>query len=198
MNPQDLINQAKRGDQHATADLLETYRNYLSVLAQIQFGRTLQRKFDASDLVQETCIAACRDFAQFRGQSEQELIGWLRTIMANTGSNMIRQYKGTLRRDVQREQNLSDALDRSAAALSRLVSPGSTPSKGAVRREAAVVLADKLAELPDHYRQAIVLYHLEGLTVTEVAERLGRSPEATNSLLARALIKVRSLMKGVA
>ncbi len=87
---------------------------------------------------------------------------------------MIRQYKGTLRRDVQREQNLSAVLDRSADALSRLVSPVSTPSQGAARREVAVILADKLAELPDHYRQAIVLHHLEGLTIADVAEKLGR------------------------
>ncbi len=197
-NPEDLINQARRGDQQATADLLETYRNYLSVLAQIQLGKTLQRKLDPADLVQETYLAACRDFHQFRGRSEQELVGWLRTIMANTGGKMIRQYTGTRCRDVQREQNLSAALDHSAEALSRLVSPLSTPSKGAIRREAAVVLADKLAELPDHYRQAIVLYHIEGLTIAEVAERLERSPEATNSLLARALIKLRSLMKDAA
>jgi RNA polymerase sigma-70 factor (ECF subfamily) len=60
----------------------------------------------------------------------------------------------------------------------------------------AVVLADKLAELPEHYRRAIVLHHIEGLSIAEVARRLDRSPQATNSLLARALVKLRSLMKG--
>jgi RNA polymerase sigma-70 factor (ECF subfamily) len=196
MEPEVLIRRAKRGDRQATADLLEEYRNYLLMLAQLQLGKSLRRKLDPADLVQEAYLAACRDFQQFRGASEKELVAWLRSILAHTGAKMIRRYTGTLRRDIDREQHFSDAMDCSAASLSRLVSPQSTPSKGAVRREAVVVLADKLAELPDHYRQAIMLYHLEGLTIVEVAQRLERSPEATNSLLARALIKLRSLMKG--
>jgi RNA polymerase sigma-70 factor (ECF subfamily) len=192
MHHSRLIDQAKLGDRQAIAGLLDGYRNYLQLIAQIQTSKTLQGKVEASDLVQETCLAAYRDIGQFRGQSEQELLGWLRRIMANTGGKMIRHYQ-TLGRDVHREQELAAGLDRSAAALSGLVSPVSTPSQGA-----AVILADKMAELPDHYREALVFHHLKGLSIAEVAEKLGRSPEATNSLLARALIKLRLLMKDAA
>jgi RNA polymerase sigma-70 factor (ECF subfamily) len=109
---------------------------------------------------------------------------------------MVRTYKGTQRRSVSREQEFADDLNRSSAALAGLAAPVSTPSRSAIRREAAVLLADKLAELPEHYRRAIVLHHIEGLSIAEVAKRLDRSPEATNSLLARALVKLRVLMKG--
>ena len=196
MHHSELISKARRGDQQATEELLKTYRNYLHVLAQIQTSKRLQAKMDASDLVQETCMAACRDFDKFRGGSERELLGWLRTILANTGGKMIRRYKGTRRRDVAREQGWAPSLDQSDAALSGLASPVSTPSHGAARREAAVIVADKLAELPKHYREAIVLHYFDGLKIAEVAEKLNRSPEATGSLLSRAVIKLRSLMKG--
>jgi RNA polymerase sigma-70 factor (ECF subfamily) len=196
MQPSQLIGQARRGDPEATAELLQRYRNYMLLLAQVQLDRALQRKLDPSDLVQETCLAVCRDIPQFRGQTEQEFAAWLRKIMANVCLKMVRSYKGTHRRSLWRERDLADDLDRSSASLGSLLARGGTPSQDASRREMAVVLADKLAELPEHYRQAIILHHIEGLTIAEVARRLDRSPQATNSLLARALVKLRSLMKG--
>lgn len=196
MDRSRLIDQAKRGDRQAISELLDDYRNYLQLLAQMQSNRAFRAKLDASDVVQETCLAATRDFEAFRGQTEQELLGWLRVIMANAGLKMMRHYQ-TQRRNVHREQDLAKSFDRSAAALSGLASPVSTPSHRASRREATVILADKLAELPEHYREALVLHHLRGLTIAEVAEKTGRSPEATNSLLARALIKLRLLMKDI-
>ena len=63
------------------------------------------------------------------------------------------------------------ALDRGPAA------PSASPSQQAVRRERAVLLADALAGLPDDYREAIVLRHVEGLPFPEVAARMGRSVE---------------------
>jgi RNA polymerase sigma-70 factor (ECF subfamily) len=196
MHHSQLINKARLGDPEAAAELMETYRNYMLLLAQVQLDKSLQSKLDPSDLVQETYLAVYRDFPQFRGQSEPELAAWLRSIMANVCLKVVRAYKGTQRRSVSREQEFADDLNRSSAALAGLAAPVSTPSRSAIRREAAVLLADKLAELPDHYRRAIVLHHIEGLSIAEVAKRLERSPEATNSLLARALVKLRVLMKG--
>ena len=96
---------------------------------------------------------------------------------------------------MQREQDFGAQLDRSAATLSRLVSPVSTPSHCVMRHEATVALAQRLAQLPDHYREVIILRHLRGMSIAEVAAQLQKTPEATNSLLARALVKLRVLMK---
>jgi RNA polymerase sigma-70 factor (ECF subfamily) len=196
VNPSQLIARAKQGDPQAAADLLESYRNYLRLLARLHINRQLQAKMDPSDLVQETCLEASCHFTSFRGTSEPELLAWLRGIMAHRGAKFVRSYVATQRRSVRLEQQFEADLDHSAQAVARLVAPVSTPSRAAVRREQAVILADKLAELPDDYRQAIILHHLEGHTIADVARQMNRSPEATNSLLARALIKLRSLMKG--
>lgn len=194
MHHSRLIELARKRDHQATAELLDGYRNYLLLLAQLQLRRSLRSKLDASDLVQETYTAAIRDFAQFRGNSEQELLAWLRKIMANIGFNMNRRYE-TQRRDAQREADLAARLDQSAATLSRLISHTPTPSQAAARRETTVILANQLAKLPEHYRDVLVLRHLRGMTIAEVATEIGRSLEATNSLLARALVKLRLLMK---
>ena len=198
MHLSQLIKKAKLGDTEAAAELLEKYRNYMLLLAQLQLDKSLKSKLDPSDLVQESFLAVCRDLTQFRGETEQELTAWLRRIMANVCLKMVRTYKGTQRRNIALEQEFAAELDRSTAALAGLAAPMSSPSRIAIRREAAVLLADKLAELPDHYRRAIVMHHIEGLSIAQVAQHFHRSPEATNALLARALVKLRLLMKGTA
>ena len=81
-DPEDLLRQARAGSAAALGQLLDLYRNYLELLARLQIGRRLQGKVDAADLVQETFLKAHRDFAQFRGKSEGEWVGWLRQILA--------------------------------------------------------------------------------------------------------------------
>jgi RNA polymerase sigma-70 factor (ECF subfamily) len=197
VDPTELIPRAKAGEALAIDRLLAQYRSYLRLLARVYMDNLMQAKADPSDLVQETCLQACRDFHQFRGTTEKELIGWLRRIMAHTGDQFVRQYKLTKQRDVRLERQLHDVLDQSAAALDRLASPAdSSPSRQAVRREVQVILADSIARLPDEYREATILHHLEGKSLAEVADRLGRSVSSVNSLLARALVRLRVEIDG--
>src|SRR5262245_16517535 len=64
-------------------------------------------------------------------------------------------------------------------------------SRQAARRERAVLLADALGRLPEHYREVIILSHLEGLSFPEVARRMGRSVDGVKNLWARALGQLR-------
>jgi RNA polymerase sigma-70 factor, ECF subfamily len=58
-------------------------------------------------------------------------------------------------------------------------------------------LGEAIATLADDQRAAIVLHHLDGFPVAEVARELGRSVSATQSLLARARRNLRAtLTKG--
>src|SRR5205807_8503145 len=105
---------------------------------------------------------------------------------------------GTRGRDVRLEREIEDAFDHSSVVLERgLVAPQSSPSQQASRREQAVLLADALAQLPDDYREVIVLRHLEGQTFPQVARRMGRSLDSVNKLWMRALIKLRQLLQEV-
>ena len=82
------------------------------------------------------------------------------------------------------ERELADELDRSSRALDRnLAAPQSTPSQRAARREQAVLLADALGQLPDDYREVLILHHLEGLTFPEVASRMGRTVDSVKNVL---------------
>ena len=104
-DPERLLGQARRGEDQALGELLEFYRPYLSLLARLKSDRQLQAKLDHSDLVQDTCLAAHRDFAQFLGTTEPEFTAWLREIMAHTAANLIRDHRRQ-RRDVRIERQL--------------------------------------------------------------------------------------------
>jgi RNA polymerase sigma-70 factor, ECF subfamily len=189
---EQLLGLARDGDEVALGQLLELYRGYLSLLARLQIGRRLQGKVDQSDLVQDTFLEAHRHFAQFRGTAEAELVCWLRQILAGLLANLVRKYYGTQRRDLRLERDLAQELDQSSRTLDRsMAAPHSTPSQRAMRREQAVLLANALEQLPDDYREVIILRHLEGLSFAQVSQRMGRSVDSVKNLWARALAQLR-------
>jgi RNA polymerase sigma-70 factor, ECF subfamily len=196
--PEQMLHDAQAGDADTLGRLLELYRRYLSLLARVQIGKRLQGKVDASDLVQETFLEAHRNFARFRGTSEGELVSWLRQILAANLADTLRRYLGTQGRDIRLERDIEADFDHSTVLLDRgLVARGSSPSHQAARREQAVLLADALAELPDDYREVLVLRHLESLTFPEVAQRMGRSLASVEKLWMRGLAQLRKIMGGM-
>jgi RNA polymerase sigma-70 factor (ECF subfamily) len=196
-DPEDLLRKARTGDGAALGQMLAQYRNYLSLLARLQIGRRLQGKVDPADLVQETFLEAHRSFARFQGESEGELVQWLRQILAANLADLLRRYFGAKRRDVRLERDLALELEQSSRVLDGgLVMQQSSPSQRAARREQAVLLADALGQLPDDYREVLILRHLEALSFPAVAGRMGRSVEAVKKLWARALDRIRRNLGG--
>ena len=194
-DPARLLTGARAGDPAALGRLLDGYRQYLTLLARLQIDRTLRVKVGASDVVQETFLEAHRDFGGFRGASVGELTAWLRQILARNLANQVRRYRGTRGRDIRLERGLADALDQSSARLAAtLAAPTGSPSQAAARGEAAVLLAEALARLPEDYREALVLRNLHELSFPEVAERMDRSVDSVKKLWARGLAQLRQLM----
>jgi RNA polymerase sigma-70 factor (ECF subfamily) len=192
---EDLLHRARAGDGDALGRLLERYRNYLLLLCRVQIGRRLQGKFDPADAVQEAFLRAHTHFGQFQGTTEGELVSWLRQVLASRLAHLIRRYCGTRGRDIRLERELARELDQSSRVLDHgLVAAGSSPSQRAQRHEQALALADALEQLPEHYREVILLHQLEDLNFPEVARRLGRSVDSVKNLWIRALTRLRGLL----
>jgi RNA polymerase sigma-70 factor (ECF subfamily) len=191
-----LLNAARTGDPAALEALAQHYRPWLLVLAQGQVGRQLAGKCDASDVVQQVLLDACRGLPQFRGTTEAEWCAWLRQVLARALGHELRRYAGTRQRDVGREVSLEQQLTESSCRLGALVaSPDSSPSQRAVRHEQELHLAAVLARLPEDYRTVIVLRDLEGLPHEEVARRMDRGVGAVRMLWVRALARLRQEME---
>jgi RNA polymerase sigma-70 factor (ECF subfamily) len=192
---ESLLERARAGDVAALGRLLELYRNYLRVMARSLIAQALRGHLDPSDLVQETFLKAQREFPQFAGSGEPELVAWLRKILARSLANLAEHHRAG-RRDHRRQTSLEAALDRSSAALHRaLAAPVSSPSARASRREEAVRLADALERLPADYREVFVLRNLDHLPFEQVAAKMGRTSGAVRMLWGRALVRLAELLK---
>ena len=187
-----LLQLAKSGDEKALGALLEMYRSYLNMLARLQIGPSLRTQLSASDLVQETFLNAKRGLDGFRGQTERELIAWLRRIMANRLTDAVRRYERP-GRDGQLEQNIRYQCDQSSLSLCQMLpARDPSPSDHFAHREREVILADALEKLPEAYRDVLVFRHLKGLKFDEVAHQMGRSLDSVKNLWVRAIGKLRS------
>ena len=196
--PEQLLARTRRERGEPLGALLELYRNYLQLLARTQIDLHLQGRVDPSDLVQETMLEAYRDFGQFRGTREGELLAWLRRILVHNLARQVEKNLGTRKRDARRQVSLHRVaeLERSSAAVdAALVSQGTSATGRAQRREQAAILADTLARLKPDHREVIVLRNLEGLSFEEVARRMGRTAGAVRMLWLRALDRLKHLLE---
>jgi RNA polymerase sigma-70 factor (ECF subfamily) len=171
---------------------LNRYREYLLLLARIQIDPRLRSKLDPSDVVQETLLKAHEAFEQFRGQTEQQLAAWLRTILTRTLQNAARTYD---RRSIDSELSLHATLEESSVRLERWLADGQlTPEQIAAQNEQLVNLANALAQLPDDQRTVLELKHLRGASVESICEQTGRTKGSVVGLLFRGMKTLRVLL----
>ena len=188
---------ARGGATGAVDDLLESYRNYLRFLARDGGGRALRKTVDASDVVQDVLIRARDRFEQFDGDSEAQLLAWLRRILANHVVDLARKYRVGGDRGVIHERSIEEVLYDSSQAFGRVLAlSGTSPSQYAMRTERAVNIAGALDKLPTDYAQVIELRTMRELEWNDVAERMERSYDAVQKLWFRALRKLRPLLQG--
>lgn len=194
-NTQWLLTAARQTGGPALGQLLQRYHHYLLMLANAQLDARLRRRLSPSDLVQDALLGAYRDFQQFRGGSERELLAWLRQILINCLHHAYETHIKAGRRDLRREVSLDDVgpgLDRGARCLGQcLADRGYSSREAANARERAAEIAAQLARLRPAYREVIVLRNLQGLSFEEVAARMDRKPGAVRMLWLRAIAQFR-------
>ena len=170
---------------------LENYRDRLRDRARRTFDRRLRGFVDVSDLVQITISRAYAKRNQFQGNTESKCVAWLYRILARVILDALRK----LRRQGGNPQSLDqNPDDPSARPNVEPVSDGTSPSQKCVKEEEGSQILKAMEELPEDQRTAVRLRHMEGFTVAEVAERMGRSLEAVASLLYRGRKSLREKM----
>jgi RNA polymerase sigma-70 factor (ECF subfamily) len=182
---EQMLSAARDGASETLGQLLQDCRQYLLLVANQQLEPDLQGKVGPSDVVQQTFLEAQRDFGGFGGQSQEELLAWLRRIPLNNLANLTRHYHGTQRRQVSREVPLAEAPLCELQAV--LACEADSPSTQALAREQAEALDRAMERLPDDYREALRLRHQERLSFEAIGQRMGRSAEAVRKLWVRAL-----------
>jgi RNA polymerase sigma-70 factor (ECF subfamily) len=155
----------------------------------------LRRRFDSSDLVQETLLKAHKNLHQFRGSTEAELVKWLQEILAHALADQVRIVK-TGKRNWNMEKSLETIVAESSGRLGAfLAADQSSPSQQVQRKELLLHAAEALESLPEDQRDVVMLRDLMNLPVAQIAQQLGRTEKSVAGLLLRGRLKLRELLK---
>jgi RNA polymerase sigma-70 factor (ECF subfamily) len=191
--PEQLLGRALQGDREALGQLLDAERPALHRLAERQLEGRIAVRVDASDVIQQTFLEAHRSFEQFAGQEVREWAAWLKGILDHKIASAIRDHTLLQKRNLGRERSLDDS--QGGPTRDDLDAGHSTPSQKAIRGEEAERLSKALAALPADQGEAVRLRHLEGWSLADIAQRLGRTPAATAGLIKRGMQALRRQMQ---
>lgn len=192
-----MLQRALEGHSKELEELLGMYRGYLLALAVARMDPRLRPRCDASDIVQDTMLEAFRDFRQFRGQQESEFLGWIRQILAHNLACAVKQHLLVEKRDIRKEVATSMQAASNESRLEMrdhwFVDSAAGPSSIVQREEQLQSVLERITKLPSHYRDVLLLRHIEELSFEEVAQRLGKTSGAVRMIWLRALESLREV-----
>lgn len=187
-NTELLIRKARGGSREAFDELVKRYEIPIELLVRLETGTRVRGSVEVSDLVQETFTSAFESMPKFRGEGSETFGRWLskiaRNVVRRCGRRMARQ--GAL----QAGQVQPLGSDTTAVRVEP-ASSGGTPSENLQEHERFERLQRALEKLGPEHREVILLARLRELPMRQVAQLMGRSPEAAGMLLVRALRKLR-------
>jgi RNA polymerase sigma-70 factor (ECF subfamily) len=151
-------------------------------------------KLGYSELVNETLMVAHERIAQFQGNTEAQLIAWLRRILTNRAKDKIDYWHAEIR-DVDRECPIEAASEDSSHRLAGfLAAQNSSPSEHVSKEEQLARLVKALDEMDEDQREAIIARYLMQLPVAEIAAQMKRSDKSVAGLLLRGRKRLRELL----
>jgi RNA polymerase sigma-70 factor (ECF subfamily) len=156
----DLVARAARGDEQAIGALYDRYGRVLYAVA----FRVVGQRADAEDVVSEAFAQAWRDSSRFE-LARGSVVGWLTMIARSRALDLVRA------------RSRRDRITASAAADQPQRAPGmgdwrTDPSDAFDSAERRKQVQTALQTLSPPQRQAIELAFFEGLSQSEIAERL--------------------------
>jgi RNA polymerase sigma-70 factor, ECF subfamily len=151
-----LVAASRRGDQDAFAQLVQRYQRRIFNLV----FRILQQYDEATEITQETFLAAWQGLPSFRGDARFPT--WLYRIAYNCSLKQLEHRKRdrALQAAMQAEQVLQH-VDDSVRADFELEA-----------HDRQTMIQEQISNLPAKYRIVLVLRHLQEMTYEEMAEAL--------------------------
>jgi RNA polymerase sigma-70 factor (ECF subfamily) len=178
-NPEFAMEHIRRilaGEKHLFHDLIRPCERgiYLMLLG------LLRNEAEAEDAAQDTAIKVFRNLHNFRGDSQFRT--WVLSIARNEGLGRLRK-QGSRREDSLDADTDEQTGDYTPAILT---SWREVPSEALERKELGDILRRTIGELPEIYRNVVLLRDIEEMDVRETAAALGISDGAVKVRLHRA------------
>ncbi len=155
--------------------------------------RLTQDAEEAADLTQETFLSALKAIKKFRG--EADLKTWLVRIAINESRNRFRWWK---RRRREKTVSLDAPVGEHETPFSETVSSSfANPEETILQRERENRLKKALGDLPEIFREAVVLCDIEGLSYEEIASALEVNIGTVKSRIARGREELRRKLNDI-
>jgi RNA polymerase sigma-70 factor, ECF subfamily len=191
-----LLLQASQGDKAALEQLFRRLYPYLLLCAREELDSDLRAQVRESDLVQQSCLEAHRDFPRFHGNDVATLVKWLEAILRSNAADLRRRFEARQRKGVGPDISLDDSQSSLAQELRQnlLDSGGGVDMTGSNATDLELEMA--LAKLPEDYREVILLRHRDKLSFAEIGSKTGRSADAVRMCWTRAVKRLQSNLDG--
>ena len=173
MNEKSLIKKCLRGDREAFDRLIRLYYDYV-------YGFLLKATEDkelTEDITQETFLKAVQNIEKFDCGGKASFGTWLVTIAKHSYIDSLRKrrvsFASTDDISVKDETDIAEEIERK------------------IQCEEIISAAKRL---PENQETVIRLKYQEGLTINEIAERLGTEPKTVKSRIHEATVKLRKML----
>ncbi len=185
----EFIEKLRTGDPQAFDTLVIRYApGIYGLLMRITGDRE-----EASDLTQETFLRALKAIGKFRGDSD--LKTWLFRIAVNQSRNRFRWWKSRKR---EKTVSIDAPVGDGATSLSDTISGNfSCPEENVLRNERERLMFEELEQLPQVFREAVILCDVEGLSYEEISSVLGINIGTVKSRISRGREELRRRLKDI-
>jgi len=192
---QALLEQARAGDTEALERLFQDHRAYLRRVVAVHIGKQLRSRVDASDIVQETQMAATKRLGDFLDRQPVPFRLWLRQIAQDQLVMAYRRHIGAEHRSVRREVALPE---RSSLQLARQLAGGEpSPSQQAARAEQVRCVREAVSHLPAADQDVLMLRNYEQLSFDEIGYVLRIEPATARKRYAPALLRLSKVVSDI-
>ncbi len=192
VNDQLLIERLRARDESAVADLDQLFRARIQQLAM----RYVRNPEDAEEVAQDVLLKVYRKIDAFRGDSA--LSSWIYRITFNTVMSRLRGQKFTNRHEVLADDLLADVEENGGRVRHEPADWSSMADEAVLRSQMRQTLTRALDELPEIYREPVLLRDLQGLSTEEASVRLGIKEQTLKSRLHRGRIFLRTRLSAFA
>ncbi len=193
----DLEARLRGGDPAAAAELFSACRNRLKKMIRLRLDRRLQRRLDASDVLQEAFLDVQKKAADFAAKPDLPVYVWLRLVTAERLSILNRRHLGAKMRDASQEVSLRRGGSPAASTQSLanlLLGRLTSPSAAAIRAERQQRMQEALNAMDPIDREVLALRHFEELSNSETAAALGLTKTAASNRYIRALKRLKEIL----
>lgn len=193
-NTEELLAGVQRGDPNARDKLFDRHRAAIRRMIDLRMDRVLERRVDASDIVQDVLIEANRRLAKYLDNPIMPFHLWLRQMAKDRLIDAHRRHRVAARRSMDREQPLAAATKDEDSVLDlagQLADGQMTPAAAATWHELQRRFAEACEQLEPQDQEIIIMRHFERLSNSEVAQALDLSAQAASMRHLRAMRRLR-------